>query len=98
MSSSTAEARQAVLRRAEDQWDKAEGQKMQKRAEIYVKVGGTGTRTTSLYNKLVDALVVRVRKEEFLNSSHTAKIKLVCWFQSSCRYLPVTLTINSAQQ
>jgi hypothetical protein len=39
MSSSTAEARQAVLRRAEDQWDKAQGQKMQKRAEIYVKVG-----------------------------------------------------------
>jgi hypothetical protein len=51
MSSSTAEARQAVLRRAEDQWDKAQGQKMQKRAEIYVKVGGT--RNTSLYNKFL---------------------------------------------
>jgi hypothetical protein len=41
MTSNTAEARQGVLRRAEDQWDKAQGQKMQKRAEIYVKVGGT---------------------------------------------------------
>jgi len=39
MTSNTAEARQGVLRRAEDQWDKAQGQKMQKRAEIYVKVG-----------------------------------------------------------
>jgi hypothetical protein len=48
MSSPTAEARQAVLRRAEDQWDKAEGQKMQKRAEIYVKVGRLNT---SFYKK-----------------------------------------------
>jgi hypothetical protein len=39
MAAATEEAKRAVLRRAEDEWDKVEGQKMQKRAEIYVKVG-----------------------------------------------------------
>jgi hypothetical protein len=38
MGAGSAEAKRSVLRRAEDEWDKAEGQKMQKRAEIYVKV------------------------------------------------------------
>ncbi len=72
MSSPTAEARQAVLRRAEDQWDKAQGQKMQKRAEIYVKVGRVNT---SLYKKnSFEARDGELRKEEFL-TVQIAKIK-----------------------
>ena len=38
MAAGTEEAKRTALRRAEDEWDKVEGQKMQKRAEIYVKV------------------------------------------------------------